>query len=170
MLAIKILALLAATTHASMITIYQQNVSFFPQPLPPPGAASHTDAIVEQFNRLGRTTVWNLVKKVKVEGDTGEPEGMVNLGEDRYVVARGNWTEPTKSYGRGNITNGTDRSPGAGFAHLNIYDGDGQLVADAQLTPPGDIEYHIGGIEWDGQLIWATLAQYRTFSSKNEPG
>ncbi|ETN39690.1 uncharacterized protein HMPREF1541_05916 [Cyphellophora europaea CBS 101466] len=146
---------------ASDVTIYQPGVSYLPEKLPAPGPASHFEEIITQFNRLGRTTVWNLVKKVKIEGDTGEPEGMVNLGEERYLVSRGNWTEATKSYGSGVIINGTNRSPGAGYAHLNIYDGEGQLVADARLTEPGDIEYHLGGIDWDGEVVWATLSQYR---------
>ena len=146
--------------ESTNVTIYQQGVSFLPQPLPQPGAASHQDIIIDQFNKLGRTTVWNLVQKIKIDGDTGEPEGMVKAG-GRFIIARGNWTEPTKSYGKGNIMDGTDRSPGSGYAHLNIYDEEGKIIADAQLTGPGNIEYHIGGIEWDGELIWATLAQYR---------
>lgn len=152
---------LTALAQAADVTVYQEGIPFFPSPLPAPGAASNYEEIITQFNRLGRTTVWDLVKKIKIEGDTGEPEGMVNLGEERFIVARGNWTEATTSYGKGNITNGTDRSPGAGYAHLNIYDGQGKPIADAQLTELNDIEYHIGGIEWDGEVIWATLAQYR---------
>jgi hypothetical protein len=85
---------------------------------------------------------------------------MVAIGEDRFITARGDWTVPTKSY-NGTITNGTDRSAGAGYAHLEVYDGQGKRVVDATLTEPGDIEYHIGGIDYDGQYIWATLAQYR---------
>ncbi len=65
------------------------------------------------------------------------------------------------SYGRNQIINGTDRSPGAGYAHIAVHDGQGYRIADATLSEPGDIEYHIGWIEYDGQYIWATLAQYR---------
>jgi hypothetical protein len=132
-------------TCATDITIYQPNVSLFPSPLPKPGPASHTEEIVAQFNRLGRSTVWDLVKSIKIKGDTGEPEGMVNMGEERYAISRGNWTERTQSFTSGQIINGTNRSPGAGYSHLNIYDGDGNIIADAQLTSEGDVEYHIGG-------------------------
>ncbi|KIX01947.1 uncharacterized protein Z518_07886 [Rhinocladiella mackenziei CBS 650.93] len=152
---------LLTTALATNITVYQAGVPFVPTPLPEPGAAADFEAIIEHFNRLGRTTVWNLVKKIPFEGDTGEPEGMINIGEERYILGRGDWTEKTVSYGKNVIINGTDRSPGAGYAHLLIYDGEGKRVADATLTPPGDIEYHIGGIEYDGEVIWATLAQYR---------
>ncbi|ETI27683.1 hypothetical protein G647_00132 [Cladophialophora carrionii CBS 160.54] len=152
--------LLAATTQAANLTVFQTDVSFVPTPLPPPGPATNFERIIEQFTTLGRTTVWRSVKNITLDGDTGEPEGMVVLDEERYITARGDWTAPTVSY-NGSIINGTDRTPGAGYAHLEIYDAEGRRVVDATLTAPGDIEYHIGGIDYDGRHIWATLAQYR---------
>jgi hypothetical protein len=143
------------------LTVYQPSVPFVPTPLPPPGAASHCDEIIQQFNDLGRTTVWDLVKKIHFEGNTGEPEVMVNLGEDRYVVSAGEYINSTSSYGNHVIISGTDRTTGAGFAHLIVYDARGKRIADATLTPPDDIDYHPGGIDYDGQQLWATLPQYR---------
>jgi hypothetical protein len=153
--------LAVSLAQAANITLFQPNAAFLPHPLPAPGPASNFDRIITQFNKLSRNTVWTLVKKIHFEGDTGEPEGMINIGEERYILGRGDWTVPTKSYGKNTIINGTDRSPGAGYAHLNIYDGAGKRVADVTLTPPDDIEYHIGGLDYDGTKIWATLAQYR---------
>ncbi|EXJ63789.1 hypothetical protein A1O7_00124 [Cladophialophora yegresii CBS 114405] len=152
--------LLLATTQAANLTVFQPDVSFVPTPLPPPGPAANFEQIIEQFTTLGRTTVWRSVKNITLAGDTGEPEGMVVLDEQRYITARGDWTAPTVSY-NGSIINGTDRTPGAGYAHLEIYDAQGRRVVDATLTEPNDIEYHIGGIDYDGHYIWATLAQYR---------
>lgn len=151
----------ASPSLATNITVYQSGVALIPSPLPAPGPASNFEEIITQFNRLGRTTVWNSIKNITFEGDTGEPEGMVNIGEDRYILGRGDWTEKTVSFGKNVIINGTDRSTGAGYAHILVYDGKGKRVADATLTPPGDIEYHIGGIDYDGELLWATLSQYR---------
>ncbi|KIW96395.1 uncharacterized protein Z519_03464 [Cladophialophora bantiana CBS 173.52] len=153
-------AWLVATALAANLTVYQSNVSFVPVPLPVPGGAANFEAIIEQFTTLGRTTVWRSVKNITFQGDTGEPEGMVVINEERFITARGDWTVPTTSY-NGTIINGTDRTPGAGYGHIEIYDGQGKRVVDATLTPPGDIEYHIGGLDYDGQYIWATLAQYR---------
>ncbi len=76
-------------------------------------------------------------------------------------MSAGNWTVPTKSFGNHTIINGTDRSDGAGSAHLRVYDGAGLLIADTKLTEEGEEEYHIGGLDYDGEKIWATLAQYR---------
>jgi hypothetical protein len=104
---------------------------------------------------------WNLVDTVKFEGDTYEPEGMVRIGDDRYFVSAGEYTVPTVSYGNNTIINGTDRTAGAGFAHLIVFDGNGTRIADATLTEIGAIEYHNGGIDYDGEYIWPTIAQYR---------
>ncbi|KAK5026566.1 hypothetical protein LTS07_007500 [Exophiala sideris] len=146
---------------AANITIYQHNVSFVPTPLPAPGPASNFDTIINQFNQLGRSTVWNLVKKIQFEGDNGEPEGMVNINEERYIVSGGLYTNKTVSYGNNTIINGTDRTPGAGYGYLAVFDGQGKRIAIATLTETGALEYHNGGIDYDGQVIWATIAQYR---------
>ncbi|KAK3067929.1 hypothetical protein LTR53_014888 [Teratosphaeriaceae sp. CCFEE 6253] len=144
------------------ITVYQPDVPLVPSPLPPSHAQSDGDAIIALFQTLGRTTIWKSVANITFEGDTYEPEGMVRLvsgGIERYIVSAGEYTAPTAKY---NITtNGTDRSPGAGFAHLIVFDGNGSRIADAALTPEGAIEYHNGGIDYDGENIWCTIAQYR---------
>lgn len=65
------------------ITVLQPGVSFVPvKTVPLPYAASECDEIVELFQNLGRTVVWNLVDAVKFEGDTYEPEGLVRVGDD----------------------------------------------------------------------------------------
>ncbi|KAK9349759.1 hypothetical protein V1523DRAFT_421914 [Lipomyces doorenjongii] len=149
-----------ASAAALNITI-KQNVPFAPAKLPTPYAAAQCDVIVELFSRLGRTTVWNLVEKVHIEGDTFEPEGIVRIGDDRYFVSAGEYTTPTVKYGNNTIINGTDRTAGSGFAHIMVFDGKGKRIADATLTERGAIEYHNGGIDYDGEFIWATIAQYR---------
>lgn len=143
------------------ITISQPNVPFAPDPLPPPGASSGGEEIITQFNELSRSTAWNLVAKVPFEGDTFEPEGLVRLGPDRYVVSAGEYTEPTVRYPGGGVVNGTDRSAGAGFAHMMVFDGRGRRIADASVSGAGSPEYHNGGIEYDGAHLWAALSQYR---------
>jgi hypothetical protein len=147
------------------VTIDQPGVPFAYSPLPAPFAATNCDAIVSQFNTLGRTTVWNLVQKTIFDHDTFEPEGMVRIGPDRYFVSCGEYTSKTVSYGNNTVINGTDRTPGSGFAHMMVYSGNGSRIADAILTLPGAIEYHPGGIDYDGEYIWVTIAQYRPNST-----
>ncbi|PHH86476.1 hypothetical protein CDD83_10197 [Cordyceps sp. RAO-2017] len=142
---------------------FHRDVPLAPWPLPAPHAESDGEAIVELFQALGRSTVWRSVANVSFEGDTFEPEGMVRLGPDRFVVSCGEYTERTERYGR--IVNGTDRSPGKGFAHLVVFDGQGRRIADATITRAGALEYHNGGIDYDGRFIWGTVGQYRPNST-----
>lgn len=155
------LASLSALSHAQNITVYRTGVPFATQPLPAPGAASRADEIAEAFANLGRTTIWNSIQNITLEGDTYEPEGMVRLGSDRYYVSTTETINKPTSYGNNTIINGTDRSPGSGFAHILLFDGEGGKIAQATYTQAGDIVYHLGGIDYDGERIWGTIAQYR---------
>jgi hypothetical protein len=143
------------------ITVYQPSVPLAPS-LPPPGSSSQGEEIIRQFTNLSRSTKWNLVDKIKFEGDTFEPEGIVRLGDDRYFVSAGEWTVP-----RSTPTTSADgiTTAGAGFAHMLVFDGKGKRLADAIITEAGAAEYHGGGIDYDGTYIWSTLAQYRPDST-----
>ncbi|EOO01483.1 hypothetical protein UCRPA7_3091 [Phaeoacremonium minimum UCRPA7] len=147
------------------MTVYQTNTTIAPSPLPPPGSSSQGEEIVRQFTQLSRSSKWTLVESVPFEGDTFEPEGIVRVGDDRYFVSAGEYTEATKKYNNSAVINGTDRTAGAGFGHLIVFSGSGRRIADATLTPAGEVEYHNGGIDYDGTYIWATLAQYRPNST-----
>ncbi|KAJ3712359.1 hypothetical protein DFJ43DRAFT_1135035 [Lentinula guzmanii] len=136
------------------ITYYSSKLPIAPLLLPRSHAQGDGSEIVDLFNNLGRSTVWKAVDK---------PEGIIRLGPDRFVVSAGEYTEPTIPF---NTTiNGTDRSPGAVFAHLVVFSGNRTRSADAILTKQGAIEYHIGGLDYDGRYIWATIAQYRPNST-----
>lgn len=150
------------TTDDLNITLYQ-DVPLAPSILPPSHAASDGEAIIELFQNLSRTTTWKSIANISLEGDTFEPEGLVRLGPDRFVVSSGEYTELTKKYPR--PIDGTDRTPGKGFAHLLVYNGKGERIADATITNKGAIEYHNGGIDYDGQSIWGTVSQYRPNST-----
>jgi hypothetical protein len=140
-------------------------VPFVAGDLPPAYAATQSDEIIRLFQNLGRTTTWNLIEKVHFQGDTFEPEGMVRIGEDRYFVSAGEYIVPTAKNANGAIINGTDRTVGAGFGHIMVFDGKGNRIADATLSERGAIEYHFGGIDYDGEFIWATISQYRPNST-----
>ncbi|KAK6428060.1 hypothetical protein LTR95_015799 [Oleoguttula sp. CCFEE 5521] len=158
---------LATCVLAANITRFAPSVLLAPSPLPLPHTRSDGEAIISLFETLGRTTIWRSIANITLQspGYTYEPEGIVRLGSDRYVVSAGDWTVPTTSYGNGLIINGTDRTAGEGYAHFLVYTGNGTLLADATLTAPGEIEYHTGGIDFDGEYIWTTLAQYRPNST-----
>ncbi|GKT71484.1 hypothetical protein ColTof4_03907 [Colletotrichum tofieldiae] len=125
-----------------------------------------------------------LVERIELEGELWEPEGIVRLaGEsggggdegERFWVSAGEYTVPTKKFPDGKWVGGTDRSAGAGFAHFVVFDGTGKRLGDWVVSKEGDLEgracggkgrltgtqYHNGGLDYDGQYIWATLSQYR---------
>ncbi|KAK0615948.1 hypothetical protein B0T17DRAFT_496620 [Bombardia bombarda] len=146
------------------ITITLPDTPLAPSPLTPPGSSSHGEEIIRQFLDLGRLTQWKLVEKVKFEGDTFEPEGLVRLGDDHYFVSAGEYIAPTIRYN--STINGTDRTTGEGFGHMIVFNGKGNRIADATITEAGSVEqYHNGGLDYDGTYIWATLAQYRPNST-----
>ena len=74
-------------------------------------------------------------------------------------------TEPTVRYPDGQIIDGTDRTPGAGFGHIMRFAADGTLRSDRVLNATGAVEYHPGGLDYDGRSVWVTLAQYRPNST-----
>jgi hypothetical protein len=164
--------LTTSTAVRPSLTIDQPDVPLFPSPLPPRLPQTQSEDILSLFSTLGRTTAWSLIQRIPLLTDTGEPEGMIVLPspEDptkisRIILGAGNWTTPTKSYGNGTIINGTDRANGEGSAHIVIFNGTGHRIADARLTEEGEEEYHIGGLDYDGRYIWATLAEYRPNST-----
>lgn len=139
------------------ITLYQPGVTIAPSPLPPPGSSSHGEEIIRQFVELSRSTEWNLVDKVKFEGDTFEPEGMVRLGNGRYFVSAYERSAPPAL--RYNAALDDSDAHNEGFAHMMVFDAKGGRLADATITEIGSREYHNGGIDYDGTYIWATLGQ-----------
>jgi hypothetical protein len=155
------LVLPSALLCAQNITVFNTRVPFASQPLPAPGAISHADEIAQAFANIGRTTIWKSIQNITLEGDTYEPEGIVRLGNDRYYISTTETINTPTSFGNNTIINGTDRSPGSGFAHILLFDRIGGKIAQATYTQAGDIMFHLGGIDYDGEKIWGTIAQYR---------
>ncbi|KAI5462072.1 hypothetical protein BGZ63DRAFT_355636 [Mariannaea sp. PMI_226] len=144
------------------ITFYR-NESLAPTPLPASHSTTDGEQIIQLFQTVGRSTIWKSIANISFEGDTFEPEGMVRLGDDRYIFSCGEYTEHTRKYDK--IVNGTDRTPGKGFAHLMVFNGKGERIADASITSEGEMEYHNGGLDFDGEFIWGTIGQYRPNST-----
>jgi hypothetical protein len=130
-------------------------------PQPP---AAEGARIAQLFQQVTRDTTWSLVDTVRLQAETWHPEGIVKLG-DEWIISSVEVTEPTVKYPDGQIIDGTDRTPGAGFGHLMRFDAHGALLADRVLNSAGALEYHPGGLDYDGRRLWVTLAQYRPNST-----
>jgi len=162
-----LLALSGAASAGSWKNHNSQPPRAFPKDTALPGsfAQQKADAIIEKFTDLGRSTTWNLVEAVPMEGDTDEPEGMVRVGEDRWVISVGVWTKPTVKFPGNAWINGTDRYNGAGWAKLLVYDSKGALLDDVTLSEEGAAEYHFGGLEYSAGYLWVTASEYRPHST-----
>ncbi|KAJ8520185.1 hypothetical protein ONZ45_g2956 [Pleurotus djamor] len=158
------LPVLAAAIQRPNITIFQRGIPFAPSPLPQPFAASRSSCIVSAFANIGRSTTWNLLSKTSFGGFV-EPEGIVRIGEDRFFVSNNEYYERTVKFPNNEVINGTDRTPGVGLGFITVFDARGTKIARVALNDVGDLEYHNGGIDFDGRYIWANIAQYRPNST-----
>ncbi|PGH10568.1 hypothetical protein AJ79_05390 [Helicocarpus griseus UAMH5409] len=165
------------------LKIHEPTIPFLPSPShPPPNPACKTNQITTLFHRLTPSTKWSLVEKIPLSGSVGEPEGLVRLTsssspnptsssseeDTRYVLSLGHFPlRPLPYFPPGTTKNGTDRTVGAGSAHLVLFHGNGTRIADLQLSGEigEDDEYHPGGIDYDGKHVWMTIAQYRPNST-----
>ena len=145
------------------ITIHDPSLPILPYDhLPPPHALSDAPAAIPLLLSLTRDTVWTAVANISLQADTFEPEGLLRLGPDRYILSCGEYTSRTQKFPPENpIQDGTDRTSGSGFAHLMVFAADGTRIADASISLADKIEYHNGGIDYDGKEIWGALSQYR---------
>jgi hypothetical protein len=162
MLASRILRTLAALL-AAVVLLATPAAAKPRTALPEPPAAEGVQ-IAQLLEQVTRNTTWKLVASVRLQAETWHTEGVVKLG-DRWIVSSVQVTEPTVKYPNGQIIDGTDRTPGAGFGHLMLFDADGALLSDRVLNAPGALEYHPGGLDYDGRSVWVTLAQYRPNST-----
>jgi hypothetical protein len=130
----------------------------------PRSTAAQGARIARLFEQVDRNTVWRPVGQIRLRTETWHPEGIVRLG-NRWLVSSVQVTVPTVKYPNGQIINGTDRTPGMGYGHLMSFDSRGRLLADRVLNRTGALEYHPGGLDYDGRRVWVTLAQYRPNST-----
>lgn len=94
--------------------------------------------VADRVTKLTRSSPWKLVSSLPIGFRTYHPQGLVKIG-DTFVVSS------------------VDKEGRAG--HLFKIDAGGRLLADLRLGE-GNI-YHPGGIDYDGQHIWVSVAEYR---------
>jgi hypothetical protein len=106
---------------------------------------------IDNLRRLTRATTWKIEREIKLAFPAHHPQGMVVVGDDIFLssVEVNEWPQ----LGPGG------RSPGAGAGHLYRLDRRGELQGEVQLGE-GDM-YHPGGLAWDGEAVWVSVAEYR---------
>ena len=122
--------------------------------LPATAAPSLTDRLMQ----IDRSTAWTQTATIPVAFPTFHPQGMVKVGSRFFVSSVEIKQYPARLAGAPG-----GRSPGAGVAHLFHMSAEGALLGDLVLGE-GDA-YHPGGIDFDGESLWVSVAEYRPDSA-----
>jgi hypothetical protein len=117
-------------------------------------------SLADSFDKVTRTTDWQLTSKLKLNFPTFHTEGIA-FSPDHIFLSSVEIIEPTVKYP--SPQGGYDRTAGKGVGHLFVMDRQGNLQKDITLGE-GDM-YHPGGIDFDGTNVWVPVAQYRPDSS-----
>lgn len=112
--------------------------------------------LADKFQDLSRDTVWEQKEKVDLQFNTFHPQGMTKIGDLYYMSSVEILEKPVK-YDQ--PRDGYDRTPGKGIGHVFVFNKQGKLLKDLKLGE-GNI-YHPGGIAFDGESIWVSVAEYR---------
>ena len=119
--------------------------------LPP----EHLPAFVEQLKALEQDSQWEVSETVSLDFEAGHPQGLVKIGDHFFLstVEKGSWFRKGKGF-------------------LIKFDERGRLLERRELTDGS--RYHPGGIDFDGESIWVSMAEYKPNSSttvlKVDPG
>ena len=130
---------------------------------PRPGANDRPagdTVLANSFRAVDRNTSWILKDKLKLDFPTHHPQGIAYT-EDHIFLSSVEIVEGTVKYA--SPQDGYDRTAGKGVGHLFVMDKSGKLQKDIILGE-GDM-YHPGGLDFDGENIWVSVAQYRPNSS-----
>lgn len=134
-------AAFATTPVATPATIQ----STIPSTIPSTTAKSLTDA-----------STWELVESTPLQFPSHHPQGLVKIGDHFFMSSVETTEAPTRIKG---LESRFDRTPGAGIGHLFKFAQDGTLLHDL-IVGEGTM-YHPGGIDFDGEFIWISVAEYR---------
>lgn len=105
--------------------------------------AGDVGGVVERFRGLDRSVEWRKVGEVVLDFETYHPQGMVWVG-DRFFLSSVEVINRAKGEGRG---------------HLFEVGRDGKLRRSILLGEGA--AYHPGGIDFDGERLWVSVAEYR---------
>ena len=115
-------------------------------------------ALGDNFRLINSNTTWQLLEKIPLQFSSYHPQGLVKVGEYFYLSSV-ETTEQPRMENEETSNSGYDRSPGAGVGHLFKFDGTGRLLQ--QISLGENNLYHPGGIDFDGESIWVSVAEYR---------
>jgi len=113
------------------------------------------DAALNFLSGLSNDSGWNLIQSTPLQFNVHHPQGMTRIGDVFFMTSVETIVRPEPSAEDSNY----DRTPGEGIGHLFKFDLDGKLLASVELGE--GTMYHPGGIDYDGEYVWVSVAEYR---------
>lgn len=107
-------------------------------------------------SNLNANSVWELVNAQPLHFPSHHPQGLVKIGNDFYLSSVETTQPPTRIE---TPQAGFDRTSGEGIGHLFRFSETGELLTDLVLGE-GSL-YHPGGMDFDGESLWVSVAEYR---------
>lgn len=139
--------------HASLSAL------FLLTQLPALGQQSDDDAALRLLMQLSSDADWKLLQTIPLDFEVHHPQGMTRIGDSFYMTAVETTVRPEAIPVSGSAY---DRAPGEGRGHLFKFDLQGKLEATVSLGE--DSKYHPGGMDYDGENLWISVAEYRPAS------
>lgn len=103
--------------------------------------------IIDDFKSLTKSTRWKATGKINLQFQTYHPQGMTLINDQIYLSS----------------VHAIKRKDGIGKGYLFKIDDKGVLVETLELGE--GVRYHPGGIDYDGEEIWVSVAEYKPDSS-----
>ena len=108
------------------------------------------------FLSLDRAAAWEHLDSIPLNFQTFHPQGLTFALGRMFLSSVEILEDPRPA--DGNPDPGA-RTAGRGRGHLFVLDANGSLLKDI-LVGEGDM-YHPGGIDYDGTVLWISVAEYR---------
>jgi len=112
----------------------------------PSAECAEISVLVDNYQRLSRSTPYRLVEKIPLGFDTYHPQGMVQF-EDFFLLSS---------------VRVMDRAKGKGEGYIFKVDNTGKKIGEVRVGEGA--MYHPGGIDFDGINVWVSVAEYRPYS------
>ena len=111
---------------------------------------------MDALSGIDRHTRWQLVERLPLVFQTFHPQGLAFGGDLTFLSSVEILENPQVTVGE---TERTRQSAGRGVGHVFVMDHRGTSLGDITLGEGGI--YHPGGIDFDGALVWVSVAEYR---------
>lgn len=120
---------------------------------PPATKNSPTTPLLDALFTLNRRSRLELIGEVRLDFPTHHPQGMAFATGLTFLSSVEILDAPLPA------ADPTLRSPGRGSGHVFVLDSKGGLIRDVHVGE--DSMYHPGGMDFDGEHVWLSVAEYR---------